>query len=141
MNVSGSSETTLERVRALQSMDLEATRSLWRSLYGRPPALRSPELLRRLLAWKIQVDEFGGLAPELARALRKGELPKRGPDLHPGVKVAREWRGVRHDVEIVDGGVLYQGRRFKSLSAVAREITGIRWNGPRFFGLRMQEGP
>jgi hypothetical protein len=57
--------------------------------------------------------------------------------LQAGVRLAREWRGVRHEVEVLEGGViLYQGSRYDSLSSVARAITGVRWNGPRFFGLR-----
>ena len=122
-------------------MDLEAVRTLWRSLYGEPPKLRGVDLLRRMLAWRIQLDAAGGLDPELRRALRKGEPVPRGPALQPGARVGREWRGVRHDVEVLEEGVLYRGQPFESLSAVAREITGVRWNGPRFFGLRLRQGP
>ena len=61
-----------------------------------------------------------------------------GPEalLSEGTVITREWKGVRHEVEIADGGFIYRGERWKSLSEVARTITGTRWNGPRFFGLR-----
>ena len=60
--------------------------------------------------------------------------------LEPGSRLAREWRGVRHDVEVVEEGILYRGKVYSSLSEVARHITGVRWNGPRFFGLRAPKG-
>jgi len=92
-----------------------------------------------MLAWRIQIEAAGGLHPELKAALRRSGASVQAPVLSPGARVGREWRGVRHEAQIVQGGVLYQGRRYVSLSAVAREITGVRWNGPRFFGLRLRE--
>jgi hypothetical protein len=115
-------------------MSLVELRGVWAERYGDPPALRSADLLRRMLAWKIQVADNGGLDTELRRALRQREAP--APTLPIGTRAAREWRGVRHEVEFVDGGVRHDGKVYESLSAVAREITGVRWNGPRFFGLR-----
>jgi hypothetical protein len=132
-------QTLAEEIRVLEGLGLESLRAAWRDRYGEPPRLRAVDLLRRILAWKIQVDAAGGLDPELKAALRRGVAASRAPALTPGVKVAREWKGVRHDAEIVEGGVLYQGQTYDSLSAVARQITGVRWNGPRFFGLRLQE--
>lgn len=124
-----------EEVRALARLDLNGLRVVWRDRFGEPPALRSADLLRRNLAWRIQAGAFGGLDAETEAAV--GRTPKRlGPVLTPGMRLAREWRGVVHEVEILDGAVLYGGQRFDSLSKVARHITGVRWNGPRFFGLR-----
>ncbi len=127
-------------LQSLEAMDLEGLRRAWRERYGEPPKLRAVDLLRRMLAWKIQVDAAGGVDPELKAALRQRGAP-RGPAIAPGATLGREWRGVRHDVEIVAAGVLYQGEVHESLSAVARQITGVRWNGPRFFGLRAAEAP
>jgi hypothetical protein len=126
-------------VRALEGLGLEALRAEWRKRYGAPPALRSPEMLGHILAWRMQAEVFGGLEPRTMAALRKAPpkpKPTRGPKLYSGSKVAREWRGVRHEVEVLDGGFRYQGREYKSLSVIATEIAGSRWNGPRFFGLR-----
>ena len=127
--------TITDEVRALERMDLEGLRAEWRQRYGVTPTLRSHDLLRRNLAWRIQADAYGGLAPAVREALRRKRSC--GPALQPGSRLAREWRGVRHEVGVLEGGViLYQGSRYDSLSSVARAITGVRWNGPRFFGLR-----
>jgi hypothetical protein len=127
--------TVTEDVRALERLDLEGLRAEWRRRYGVTPTLRSHELLRRNLAWRIQADAYGGLSPAVRDALRR--KGRSGPPLQPGVRLAREWRGVRHEVEVLDSGVMFhQGNRYDSLSSVARAITGVRWNGPRFFGLR-----
>jgi hypothetical protein len=124
-------------VAALSDMGLEELRAVWRQRVGPPPKLRSPQLLRLSLAWRIQAEAFGGLDAETRRRLRRGGLGAAAADrLQPGVKLTREWKGVRHEVVVVDGGFTYADRKWKSLSEIAREITGSRWNGPRFFGLR-----
>jgi len=125
-------------VAALEGLGLKALRSEWRTRYGAPPALRSPELLAMMLAWRIQAEAEGGLGAETRRALRRPVAKLRAaPRPNAGTKLAREWQGVRHEVTVQsDGGFLYRTQRFRSLSQVARAITGTRWNGPRFFGLR-----
>jgi hypothetical protein len=129
---------TLE-VRALEALDLEGVRAAWRARYGAPPKLRSVELLKRLLAWRIQAAAFGGLDTQTRRKLRSaGSTQERG--LAPGMKVAREWKGVRYEATVLADGFSYQGHVYESLSAIARKITGSRWNGPRFFGLRSASG-
>ena len=123
-----------DEVRALESFGLQALREDWRERFGAPPKLRSPELMRRCLAWRIQLQAYGGIEPGLRRRLRgEGRV---GDGLEHGGRIVREWRGQRHEVEVVDGGYLWKGRRFRSLSPIALEITGTRWNGPKFFGLR-----
>jgi hypothetical protein len=93
--------------------------------------------VRHMLAWRIQVAAFGGLDVETRRRLRRASAPTPlSPAPTPGTRIAREWKGVAHEVEVVADGFLYDGHRFTSLSEVARAITGARWNGPRFFGLR-----
>lgn len=124
-----------EEVRALARLDLNQLRAEWSQRFGEPPALRSADLLRRNLAWRIQAGAFGGLDAETEAAVDQKRI-QRGPSLTPGMRLAREWCGVVHEVELVEAGVLYRGQGFDSLSKVARQITGVRWNGPRFFGLR-----
>ena len=125
---------------SLEGMPLEDLRAVWRERFGAPPLLRSPELLGLMLAWRIQAGETGGLDPDTRRSLRRATSTR--PDAGPsgGTKLVREWQGVRHEViALDDGGFLFEGARHKSLSQVARLITGTRWNGPRFFGLRQSE--
>lgn len=125
----------IELLSELPGMGLPQLREAWARCYGPPPPLKSPNFLRQLLAWRLQTDVFGGLAPETVRALKRtGPSPQ--SELRRGLKLSREWKGVRHEVEIVDGGVRYRDDVYASLSEVARTITGVRWNGPRFFGLR-----
>lgn len=123
-----------EAADALETMTLHELREEWRRRFGAPPKLRSPDLVRRCLAWLIQTGAWGGIDPQLRRQL-KGQAGQ-GDQLDTGARITREWQGVRHEVEKVDGGYLYAGRKWKSLSGIASEITGTRWNGPRFFGLR-----
>jgi hypothetical protein len=116
-------------------MDLQGLRSVWRERLGPPPKLRSPELVRLSLMWRLQADHHGGLDADV-RARLRGRGGGRESDLAPGVKLVREWNGHRHEVTVVDGGYAYGGKTWKSLSSIARSIAGARWNGPRFFGLR-----
>jgi hypothetical protein len=127
----------IEEVRALETLGLEGLREEWkRQQFGTPPKFRSTELLRRWLAWKMQSRVYGGLSPETRAKLRRTTTLSATQKLKLGLRLAREWKGVRHDVEIVEAGVLYKDQVYASLSEVARLITGVRWNGPRFFGLR-----
>jgi len=131
-----SSESLAAVLQDLENAGLEPLRNAWRARYGPAPKLRSPELLRRLLAWRIQADELGGLDWEARRDLQRTQAPTKRQTLAPGTKLAREWQGRRYEVEVTDAGVTWEGRAYASLSEVARAITGVRWNGPRFFGLR-----
>lgn len=124
-----------QEVQALERLDLEGLRAVWRGRWGAPPRLRSADLLRHLIAWRLQAAVCGGLDADTRRRLR---APAKGPEgaLRPGQRLAREWLGRRHEVEVGEDGFVYQGQAFASLSEIARTITGTRWNGPRFFGLR-----
>lgn len=119
----------------LETASLEVLREEWGRRYGASPRLRSPDLLRRILAWRIQAELEGGLDRATRRLLR-GSAATRETRLATGSLITREWKGARHEVVAVDDGFLYAGRHWKSLSEIARVITGTRWNGPRFFGLR-----
>jgi hypothetical protein len=123
-------------VEALSGLDLRGLRDAWPPRFGATPRLRSPDLLRRMLAWRLQVEALGGLDAETRRLLARSPAVRNGPALAPGTRVVREWKGERHEAEVSSDGVRYRGETYASLSEVARVITGVRWNGPRFFGLR-----
>jgi hypothetical protein len=118
----------------------------WRTIYRSEPPLRiSRELLTRALAYRIQEQVYEGLRPSTRRLLirlandaRSGRplKPEPAARAQPGTVLMREWHGVTHEVRVLDRGVLYQRKRYRSLSEVARLITGAHWNGPQFFGLR-----
>ena len=129
-------ERITQEVRALEALDLHGLRDEWRRRYGVPPKMRSRELLARLLAWRIQVDAFGGLDATTIRLLKADRVPPPQPRFSPGTRLSREWLGRRHDVEVLETGFRYAGADYRSLSGVARMITGTSWNGLRFFGLR-----
>jgi hypothetical protein len=122
-------------IAALEGANLEQLRQQWRRRYGAPPRLRSATLLRHVLAWRIQADAYGGLDLQTRKLLRD-QRAAREPVVPAGTVISREWRGKEHQVEATGDGFVYSGRHWKSLSHVARAITGTRWNGPRFFGLR-----
>ncbi|CAN5417615.1 DUF2924 domain-containing protein [soil metagenome] len=120
---------------SLDIMPLAALRAEWRTRWGPPPALRSLRFLRYLIAWRIQAAAYGDLTWDDRRRLKSASLPKL-QTLKEGSRVAREYLGVIHEVLAETDGFRYRERHYRSLSAIAREITGVRWNGPRFFGLR-----
>jgi hypothetical protein len=129
-------------VEGLAGLKLEELRQVWLQRFGAPPRLRSADLLRRYLAERIQMQHFGfdrtlekALAV-LVRSHRSGKTPPlKRPTVRLGTTLIREWGGETHRVEAVDGGFLWRGEKYRSLSLLARRITGARWNGPRFFGL------
>jgi hypothetical protein len=124
----------------------------WKMLYRTaPPKGISRALLIRGIAYAVQVKRYGGLKPAVRRRLRAwsngdaavgpGVMPNKAVmKASPGTRLVREWNGVSHMVEVVDGGFVWNGERHSSLSAVARAITGARWSGPRFFGLGAGDG-
>lgn len=122
-------------VAAIAVMPLAELRIEWERRYGAAPRHRSADLLRRVLAWRVQADAYGGLDATTKKLLAREDLPLRiAPP--PGMRLAREWAGRTHEVIVIESGVVYEGKTWGSLSEVARHITGMRWNGPRFFGLR-----
>jgi hypothetical protein len=136
-----------ERVRELSALDLSGLRLQWRNIFGRnAPAHLTKPLLSRILAYRLQADAYGDLDPDVRRALkgvRRSAEP--GADksgslaparrIKPGSVLVREWGGHLHRVMAIDGGFVWDGETYRSLSHVARAITGVQWNGPRFFGL------
>ncbi len=136
----------LKQIAALHDLDHGKLKALWREYYGtEPPGYRRGFLIKAL-AYRIQELTYGGLSKEAREELDariKGEAPK-GKSRHglpkdrpvAGTRLVREWQGVEHHVTVLTDGYEYQGRKYKSLSAIARAIAGTRWNGPLFFGLR-----
>jgi hypothetical protein len=130
---------------ALSGMDAPALRAQWRRLYrSHPPKKLSRALLELGVAWKVQEQALGGLKPAatrrldaLAQALETGAgiAGPRRVTLRPGARLIRAWGGETHEVLVSADGFVWQGRTWRSLSAIARAITGTRWSGPRFFGL------
>lgn len=124
----------------IERMDRCALAGLWQDLRGGsvPPHM-SQSVLRQILAFDLQVRHQGDLGPadrsRLERIAAKRSLPPTSPTLKPGARLLRTWNGVTHVVEITADGCLWNGTRHRSLSAIARAITGTRWSGPRFFGL------
>lgn len=108
----------------------------WRAVFGPPPPKLSQTLMRRMLAYDQQIGEQGELASEARRALAAALKDNAARPLHPGTRLIREWNGVVHEVETVEGGYLWRGEVWRSLSAIATAITGVKWSGARFFGLK-----
>lgn len=128
---------TVREVEQLGLLDLEGLRDFWRERFGAPPPIRSVELLRLMIAWRLQTAQSGGLDQATRRALaRTGPVAPEGSQLGQGAVITRDWQGKRQEVMILDDGFRWEGKRYRSLSAIARAITGTRWNGPKFFGLR-----
>jgi hypothetical protein len=113
----------------------------WVALFGTaPPARTSRSLLMRAVAYKLQERTYGGVPASIRRMLlaEPGARPSRRPSRQAsaGTVLLREWRGKTHQVTIGEEGVLYHGKHYRSLSEVARIITGSHWSGPAFFGLK-----
>ena len=133
------------RLQALEQMDHADLRREWRRLYrALPPKRVTRDLLMLGVAWKIQEQAYGGLSAATKRRLadlaqtleRDGDVTRnRVARLRPGAKLVREWRGTTHSVTVVEDGFEWNGQHWRSLSSIAREITGVHWSGPRFFGL------
>ena len=126
-------------VARLRGLDLMALRARWRTVTGRaaPGRLARP-LLVRILAHRIQADAFGDLSRESTRILERiadGMAAPAPVRARAGAVLVREWNGVNHHVMAVGEGFAWNGSTYRSLSEVARAITGTRWSGPRFFGL------
>lgn len=127
-----------EYLTAIETMDLLALRQLWAEHFGTPPTLRSTDLMRLTLSWRLQARVLGGLDAAMRRRLRRPTKadPQSAIDLPVGTKLKREWQGQSYTIEVTGEGFFWNGTTYASLSAVAKAITGTNWNGPRFFGLR-----
>ncbi len=121
---------------ALQEADRPALLDAWKGCFGWPaPKSISRVFLRRFIGFELQARVQGGLAKETVRALKAAHSVPAQKHPKLGSQFFREWNGTLHRVDLVEAGYLWNGTTYRSLSAVAREITGARWSGPRFFGL------
>lgn len=141
--------TIEHKLEQLQSASIAQLRLQWRALFkSDPPKAFGPDLLRHSIAYKFQEAAHGGLNSSAKQRLAqlvaqlssmnagKLTLPRR---IKPGSVLVREWKGATYKVTIRDLGFEYDGTAYPSLSEIARKITGTRWNGPRFFGLRSSD--
>jgi hypothetical protein len=143
------SETLESEIAALPKMSIGQLQAKWRrDLKQAPPPHIRKQLLVPLLAYKLQEQAYGGLKPEIKRKLRElangfsrnpKTAAKRLADpirIKAGTRLIRQWEGQTHRVTVGDDGFEHNGQNYKSLSAIARLITGTRWSGPLFFGLK-----
>ena len=137
----------LARLAALKSMSVNDLKAEWQAMFDAPAPNNSRTFLESRLAYRIQELTYGGPDKQTRRLLDlladevEGTLARKAQIADPrnpvvGTKLIREWDGVAHTVTVLKDGFEWGGQRYKSLSAVARAITGTRWNGYRFFGLR-----
>jgi Protein of unknown function (DUF2924) len=145
------------QLKSLEGAGREALKARWVEVFGAPPGFRGHrELLRLILAYRLQENVERALKPRKRRQLQKlaeahGQRNARpapsATRLKPGTRLIREWRGKTYIVLVLDEAIEYGGKRYGSLSEIARTITGVRWSGPAFFGLRSnktslgQDGP
>jgi hypothetical protein len=145
-------ETSVEtEIARLRGLDTKALRARWRTSVGHDaPTHLARHLLFAMLAYRLQAETMGDLDAETVRFLKQVDLApskqaavpltqafeRRTRDLSPGTVLTREWSGQHHRVMVLEEGFVWEGRTYRSLSEIAKLITGTKWNGPRFFGLR-----
>lgn len=139
--------TVLARLAALKTMSVNELKADWTKLFGSSAPNNSRSFLELRLGYRIQELAYGGLSRDTVRLLnamadelengsqRKSKLRQSRMPM-AGTRLVREWNGIEHTVTVLRDGFEWQGRTYKSLSAIARAIAGTRWNGWRFFGLR-----
>ncbi len=143
----------LKQITELQRLSQAELKERWQELYGTEPPVYNRALLTKRLAYRLQELAYGGVS-EVTRVRLRERLEGDGLDAEavevarmerrqrknglpvPGTRLVREWRGRRYEVTVLEGGFEYEGRPYRSLSAVTKAITGTHWNGPAFFGLR-----
>ena len=148
------SESVILQIARLKSASAGGLKDRWRELFGSEPPPYNRRFLESRLVYRLQELAHGGLSADTARRLAalaaglpltgaSAKAAKRTGGDRPvsGTRLIREWKGTEHLVTVRDADFEYQGRPYKSLSAVARTITGTRWNGLVFFGLKSQRSP
>ncbi len=133
-----------KRLSELQQLNSRDLRTEWRRLFRSNPPNLSRDLLVRAVAYRVQELAHGGLAKATARKLatlaaefgRDGQISVDAtPQIKPGARLVREWRGRTHVVTVTEDGFIYAGESYPSLTSIAQKITGAHWSGPRFFGM------
>src|SRR5262249_7753830 len=140
-----------DEIAHLCDLDRKGLRARWKGVFRRQPPLHLPRhLVFAVLAYRLQADALGDLAPDTVRLLKQigsngspvdptrlaSEFERQRINLKPGTILTREWNGQCHRVMVVDAGFVWNGTAYDSLSGIAFAITGSKWNGPRFFGLQ-----
>lgn len=150
--MANNAEPMIGRLAALPGMTMAELQATWRELNTSEPPRYNRRNLESRLAYRIQELAYGGLKAETRRRLealaeefegentaaKRASAPEQ--NLLVGTRLLREWQGIEHTVTVLDSGFEWEGRPYGSLSSVARAITGTRWNGPMFFGLRTTRG-
>jgi hypothetical protein len=142
----GMPKTRDDEIALLEQLEIRELRERWATAFGQaPPVASRRDLLLRSLAYRLQVERHGPIPGAirkrlvtLATSIRdKGDAAvTAAPRIKPGTRLLRDWGGETHEVIMLDRGFSYRGERFRSLSEIARRITGTRWSGPSFFGLK-----
>jgi hypothetical protein len=143
--------TLEDEIAHLRDLDIHGLRLRWKGIFRRqPPSYLPRHLLFAMLAYQLQAEQLGDLAPDKVRLLRQiaagggltqavrltSEFDQRRTELKSGTILMRQWNGQPHRVMVLDEGFAWNGKTYDSLSKIACAITGTKWNGPRFFGLR-----
>jgi Protein of unknown function (DUF2924) len=141
-------KTLDDEIACLRDLDVRALRTRWHTVFRRQPPPHLPRhLLFRVLAYRLQADYLDDLDGDSQRLLNRSQSPETAgqravdlgrstSELRPGTMLGREWNGQMHRVAVLADGFAWNGKTYPSLSKVAFAITGTRWNGPKFFGLR-----
>ena len=126
-------------IQTIKDADNTELKSRWLNLFHKPaPRQISSPMMRRMLAYGYQECALGGLSAREERSLIASLKPKstQTPKYLPGTKFLREWQGVAHEVTVLEAGYGWNGQEWRSLSAIAKAITGAHWSGPRFFNVK-----
>lgn len=131
-----------KRMRSIAVLDREDCKAEWEQQFGSAPdRYLSTQLMRRALLHEAQISVFGGLSARdrralgLRRSIQNKVAPQPSTSIISGTRLVREWNGRSYSVAVIDAGFELDGRRYRSLTAVAKHITGAHWSGPRFFGI------
>ncbi|HPQ72198.1 MAG TPA: DUF2924 domain-containing protein [bacterium] len=143
-------ESIVRQIARLQKMPIEALRERWRDLFGNEPPAYCRSLLVRRLGYRLQELAHGGLDPQDRELIKNAVVDGKFAEAAPlkknrprqkdmpvtGTRLIREWNGGRYEVTVVNDGFEFQGKTYRSLTAITKVITGAHWNGPAFWGLR-----
>lgn len=122
----------------IEAFDRDACLDRWRETFGRPPPkYLSPQFMKRVLIWETQNRALGGVSVKTTHRLKQIAVGKALPTTaKPGSHLVREWNGRTYQVQVAEDGYVMDGKTWRSLSAIAKHITGAHWSGPRFFGVQ-----
>lgn len=127
-----------QTITAIEQLNRPECLECWREVFGKPPPkYLSLQFMKRVLIWELQNRELGRLSTKTKHRLQhiaSGKPP--ATQVKPGSHLVREWNGRTYQVDVVDGAYVMDGKTWRSLSAIAKHITGAHWSGPRFFGVQ-----